>query len=81
MYQRQRLDHFAGRAGQDAPFGDSPLVQTWGRPETKGTRLFINSGIALNDAQTLYARFGWADTEGRYRFFYRTPDHPSPSIT
>ncbi len=63
--------------GQDAPFGDSPLVQTWGRPETKGTRLFINSGLDLNDAQTLYARLGWANTEGRYRFFYRTPDHPS----
>ncbi len=63
--------------GQDAPFGDSPLVQTWGRPETKGTRLFINSGLDLNDTQTLYARFGWADTEGRYRFFYRSPDHPS----
>ena len=63
--------------GQDAPFGDEPLAQTWGRPETKGTRLFVNSGYDINANASIYARFGYADTEGRYRFFYRTPDHPS----
>ena len=29
--------------GADSPFGDSPFVQTWGRPQTEGTRLFLNS--------------------------------------
>ncbi len=31
--------------GADSPFGDAPFVQTWGRPETSGDRLFFNSGI------------------------------------
>lgn len=63
--------------GTDAPFGDAPLVQTWGRPETSGVRLFVNSGFELNDSAELYARFGLADTDGRYRFFYRSPTHSS----
>ena len=63
--------------GADAPFGDTPLVQTWGRPETSGTRLFINSGWLVGDNAQLYAQAGYADTDGRYRFFYRPPNHPS----
>ncbi len=62
--------------GADAPFGDAPLLQTWGRPETSGTRIFVNSGILIGDAQ-LYARVGYAETTGRYRFFYRNPNHSS----
>jgi len=62
--------------GADTPFGDAPFLQTWGRPETSGTRIFVNSGVLIGDAQ-LYARFGYADTEGRYRFFYRNPNHSS----
>lgn len=61
--------------GADAPFGDSPLLQTWGRPETSGTRFFVNSGFDLSSTSQVYARFGLAETEGRYRFFYRTWDH------
>ena len=61
--------------GQDAPFGDAPFVQTWGRPETEGVRFFVNSGFDISGTAELYARFGYADTEGRYRFFYRAPDH------
>ena len=66
----------AGRpqVGTDAPFGDSPLVQTWGRPETEGVRFFVNSGFELSSTSELYARFGLASTDGRYRFFYRNPD-------
>ncbi|MDH3351926.1 MAG: TonB-dependent receptor, partial [Gammaproteobacteria bacterium] len=63
--------------GQDAPFGDAPLVQTWGRPETEGVRFFVNSGFDISSSAHLYARFGLGDTEGRYRFFYRPPDHSS----
>jgi len=61
--------------GADTPFGDAPLLQTWGRPETEGTRIFVNSGFDLNGSSELYARFSAADTDGRYRFFYRTFDH------
>ncbi|MGI9296020.1 MAG: TonB-dependent receptor plug domain-containing protein [Pseudomonadales bacterium] len=63
--------------GADAPFDDEPLVQTWGRPETKGTRFFLNSGFNITDNAQLYARFGYADTEGRYRFFYRPGIDPA----
>lgn len=66
----------AGRpeVGTDAPFGDSPLVQTWGRPQTEGTRFYLNSGFDISDNAELYARVGLARNEGRYRFFYRNPD-------
>ncbi|MEM7433161.1 MAG: TonB-dependent receptor [Pseudomonadota bacterium] len=63
--------------GADAPFGDSPLVQTWGRPQTEGVRFFVNSGFELSGDSELYAQFGLADTKGRYRFFYRNPNHSS----
>lgn len=63
--------------GADAPFGDSPLLQSWGRPETSGYRFFANSGFLVGDNSQFYARFGYASTEGRYRFFYRPPDHSS----
>ncbi len=63
--------------GADAPFGDTPLVQTWGRPETAGTRFFINSGWLIGDNAQFYFHGNYADTEGRYRFFYRTPNHSS----
>jgi iron complex outermembrane receptor protein len=63
--------------GADAPFGDAPLLQTWGRPETEGVRFFVNSGFDISDTAQLYARLGLADTDGRYRFFYRPPDHSS----
>jgi len=63
--------------GQDAPFGDAPLAQTWGRPQTEGVRFFLNSGFDISDSSQLYARFGLSDTMGRYRFFYRDPNHSS----
>jgi len=63
--------------GADAPFGDSPLLQTWGRPQTEGVRFFVNSGFDISSSAQLYARFGLANTDGRYRFFYRPPDHSS----
>jgi iron complex outermembrane recepter protein len=59
--------------GADAPFGDAPLVQTWGRPKTNALRIFVNSGIELNENVSFYARAGYGDTFGRYRFFYRRP--------
>lgn len=61
--------------GSDAVFGDEPFAQSWGRPETEGVRLFINSGFAINEETELYAFGNYAETDGRYRFFYRNPDH------
>jgi len=63
--------------GADSPFGDAPLVQSWGRPETSGTRMAFNAGYELGSIGDLYMHGGFADTEGRYRFFYRNPDHSS----
>ena len=61
--------------GADSPFGDAPFTQTWGRPETRGTRLFANSGVEVADNIELYLRGNYAETYGRYRFFYRAPGH------
>ena len=63
--------------GADAPFGDAPLVQTWGRPESAATRFFANAGVDVSDDDMIYLRVGAADAEGRYRFFYRSPQHSS----
>ena len=42
------IDAGTPQVGTDAPFGDAPLVQTWGRPETEGVRFFLNSGFELS---------------------------------
>ncbi|MFT6890839.1 MAG: iron complex outermembrane receptor protein, partial [Halioglobus sp.] len=63
--------------GADSPFGDAPFVQTWGRPESSGSRVFLNTGYAIDDTTELYAFGGYNQTEGRYRFFYRSPGHSS----
>ena len=60
--------------GADTPFDDEPFTQTWGRPETDAIRFFLNSGMEIGDS-LLYARANYADTFGRYRFFYRNPNH------
>jgi iron complex outermembrane receptor protein len=61
--------------GADSPFDDAPFAQSWGRPETSGNRFFVNSGFDIGDTSELYVHGGYADTEGRYRFFYRNPSH------
>lgn len=63
--------------GADSPFGDAPFTQSWGRPETSALRLFLNTGVELDGDKELYGRFSYAETEGRYRFFYRNPAIPS----
>ncbi len=61
--------------GLDAPFGDTPFTQTWGRPESNGKRFFLNSGFELNDNLQLYVFGNFGEVDGRYRFFYRNPSH------
>jgi iron complex outermembrane receptor protein len=65
------IDAGVPNVGADSPFGDAPFVQTWGRPETSGDRLFFNSGFDLADGKEAYVHGGFAETDGRYRFFYR----------
>ncbi len=61
--------------GSDSPFDDAPLVQTWGRAESENPRFFVNAGVELSDSAEAYFHGNYADTFGRYRFFYRDPNH------
>ena len=70
------VDNGVAGVGADTPFDDAPKVQSWGRPETDGYRLFFNSGIAISDVSEIYAFGNYAETEGTYRFFYREGDQP-----
>ncbi len=72
---QQLIDDGVQGVGADSPFGDTPCVQSWGRPETTGTRVAFNSGYDINETAELYMHGGYADTDGRYRFFYRNPSH------
>lgn len=69
------IDDGVQGVGADSPFGDAPFAQTWGRTETSGTRMAFNSGYTVSDLVELYMHGGYADTDGRYRFFYRNPSH------
>jgi iron complex outermembrane receptor protein len=60
--------------GADAPFDDAPFVQTWGRPETSGTRFVFNMGFDIDEDTQIYLFGNNAQTEGRFRFFYRPTD-------
>lgn len=71
------IDSGVTGVGADSPFGDAPFVQTWGRPQTSGTRMYFNSGVETDGGGEIYFRGNYAETDGRYRFFYRTPDHSS----
>ena len=72
---QQLIDDGVQGVGSDSPFGDAPFVQSWGRPETSGTRVAFNTGYEINNTVELYMHGGYADTDGRYRFFYRNPGH------
>lgn len=65
------VDAGVAGVGADSPFGDAPFTQTWGRPETEALRFAWNSGIELANGAELYSFGNYADTSGRYRFFYR----------
>jgi iron complex outermembrane receptor protein len=76
---QQLIDDGVQGVGADSPFGDEPFAQTWGRPETSGTRMAFNSGYEITNDAELYMHGGYADTDGRYRFFYRNPGHSTLS--
>ncbi len=59
--------------GNDAIFGDSPLVNSWGRPETTSTRFMLNSALELNPSTNIYLFGNYAIADNRIRLLYRTP--------
>ena len=62
--------------GTDSPFGDQ-LSQTWGRPRTEALLIFWNAGHPLSESSELYFFGNISRANGRYRFFYRNPSHPT----
>ena len=70
------IDNGVQGIGADTPFDDGPFAQTWGRPETENILLFVNSGIDISDNAELYLHGNYAETDGRYRFFFRNPEFP-----
>ncbi len=68
---QENIDAGVVGVGADSPFGDAPLVQTFGRVESSGTKFFLSAGKDVSDNATWYGRLGLADTTARYRFFYR----------
>ena len=69
------IDAGVSGTGSDTPFGDAPLVQTWGRAQGENIRVFMNAGLEIDAYTSVYAQGGYADVFNRYRFFYRAPDH------
>ncbi len=66
-----------------APYGPGtgvllPGVQNptmnWGRPASSGLRMMFNAGVSLGDNSEFYLFGNYADTTGRYSFFYREPN-------
>ena len=49
------------------------LGQRWGDPDVEAIKLFINSGIDINDRLELFGNFSYMENETRSGFFYRTP--------
>ena len=70
------IDNGVQGIGADTPFHDEPFAQTWGRPESENILLFVNSGLAVSDNAELYLHGNYAETDGRYRFFFRNPEFP-----
>ena len=78
--QRQRSSRrYRGksRVGNDAVFDDAPLVNSWGRPQTTGTRFMLNSELQLNPSTDIYLFGNYAVTDGRIRLLYRDPEDPA----
>ena len=60
--------------GADSPFGDAPLAQTWGRPESSAHKFALNAGYQVG-TMDLYLFSNYAVKEGLTRFFYRNLGH------
>ena len=73
------IDQGVMAVGADSPFGDG-FAQSWGRPETRNILFFVNSGYEISDSAEAYVFGNYASTTGRFRFFFRPPDHPARTL-
>ena len=73
------IDQGVTGVGADSPFGDG-FAQSWGRPETRNILFFVNSGYDISDSAEAYFFGTYASTTGRFRFFYRPPDHETRTL-
>ena len=76
---QELIDRGVMGVGADSPFGDG-LAQSWGRPENRNLLLFVNSGYEISEDSEAYLFGNYADTSGRFRFFYRPPDHRTRTL-
>ena len=53
----------------------SNVVNPWGAPNTKATRLFVNAGYELSDSMALYSFANYSASEADGGFFYRYPNN------
>ena len=58
--------------GDDSMNADG-YVQTWGRPEQKGTRFVANMGCNISENAEVYSFANYGHAEGLWSFYYRHP--------
>ena len=63
--------------GNDAIYDDSPLVNSWGRPEKNSTRFMLNSELQLNSNTNIYLFGNYAIAKDRIRLLYRDTEDPA----
>ena len=73
------IDQGVMGVGADSPFGDG-FAQSWGRAETRNILFFVNTGYEISDNSEAYLFGNYASTTGRFRFFYRPPDHQTRTL-
>ena len=66
-FQRPDAQAFADMGIEGVP---NP-AQLWGRPESSGVRTAWNLGLPLSESSEFYFFGNYADTYGKYSFFYR----------
>ena len=71
---QELLDNGVEGVGSDSPFGNAPLAQTWGRPESSAHKFVWNAGYELGEMD-FYLFGNLAMKEGKTRFFYRPLGH------
>lgn len=66
----------AGIVGADkVPYNG--FGQRWGDPDIDSLKVFVNTGLDLNDQMELYGNLSYMDNETLSGFFYRTPVLPT----
>ena len=71
---QELIDDGVAGVGADSPFGDEPLAQSWGRPESSAHKFVWNAGYELGEMD-FYLFGNLAIKEGKTRFFYRPLGH------